>query len=307
MRLILLLSFYDEPVEDLVACITTAAEAGVTHVVAVDGAYALFPEGKAASPAKQHAAIVLVCRELGVGLTLHVPATVWAGNEVEKRCFHFRLAHAVSRPGDWFWILDADEVVIRVPEDLKDRLAATEHDAAEVQALDVVALRAQQKDWPPYFPVRHMFRAQPITVRTNHITFLADDGRLLSGYENGEVPLEDALDLTEDVLIEHRPDRRPLDRLLAKQVYYTDRNVTRAERGTCHVCAAAATQLIPMRWRMTEIGPVADWMEACDECAVMADKVNRMVLTDLGIDPESVEIENRNGRAPAAIGRASEG
>lgn len=298
MRLIALLSFYDEPVTDLVSCITTAAEAGVSEIVAVDGAYALYPSGAPASPANQHAAIVLACRNLNLGLTLHVPRETWAGGEVEKRSLHFKLAHAMSMPGDWFWIMDADEIVRKAPGDLKVRLERSKHDCADIEVLDTVALRANLKNLPPRFTARRLFRAQPITVRTNHVTYVAGDGRLLWGYEDSETPVAPGLDLASEVLIEHRPDRRPQERLLAKYQYYAQRDAARIERGNCALCGESASELVPTRWRMTEIGPAADWMEACEPCAEKADLVNRVTLQGLGIDPDSVTVENRMGRPP---------
>jgi hypothetical protein len=109
--------FYDEPVPELVACIKGLHDAGVTELVAVDGAYALYPDGQPASDPNQHAAIVLACRRLGMGCTLHVPARVWAGNEVEKRTFLFKLGWTVAEEGDWFWVQDADMVPVEVPDD----------------------------------------------------------------------------------------------------------------------------------------------------------------------------------------------
>jgi hypothetical protein len=117
MKLVGLLSFYDEPVPTLLACIASLAEHGVDELVAVDGAYGLYPGGRARSHPDQHAAIVLACRELGMSCTLHAPRTVWRGNEVEKRTFMFSLAWATARDGDWFWVMDADQVVLETPTD----------------------------------------------------------------------------------------------------------------------------------------------------------------------------------------------
>lgn len=300
-RIIGLLSWFDEPVETLVACLTGLWGAGVDHVVAVDGAYALFPDARAVSPVNQYAAIVLACRDLHMGLTLHAPPEPWEGNEVQKRTFLFALALTVADHDSWFWVMDADQVVMRVPDDLKDRLAATEHDTAEVEFLDVVALRANQPDWPARFVVRDLFRAQPITVRTNHATYVSGDGRVLWGYESHDKPLSPALDLSAEILVEHRPDRRSQDRQLAKLCYYAERDRTFAERGACDGCGERAVKLCPTNWRVTEIGPVADWTEACADCAVRIERKNAARLRYLGIDPASVVVENRNGRAPARI------
>ena len=300
MRLIGLLSWFDEPVKDLVACLTALQGAGVDHVVAVDGRYGLYPAETDISSANEHAAIVLTCRNLNLGLSLHVPQGAWEGNEVEKRTYLFQAGWHVAEEGDWFWVQDADQVVMRCPEDLKDRLAATRHDTAEVEFLDTVALRANQPDWPPRFPVRSLFRAQSITLRHNHATYVTDDGRVLWGYENGQ-HIEPTLDLTKQVLVEHHPDRRPPERQQGKMVYYAARDNEGVERGDCHGCGVHARHMVPRRWRWTQLGPVAEWMEACDACAERQEKVNRRQLIQMGIDPDTMGVENRNGRLPAGM------
>lgn len=307
MKLIGLLSFYDEPVPDLLACIASLAEHGVDELVAVDGAYALYPGGRARSHPDQHAAVVLACREVGMTCSLHVPRTVWRGNEVEKRTFMFRLAYAHSQPGDWFWVMDADQVVLDTPADFKDRLKQTEHLVAAVTFKDTVAERLQLRNMPERFSVRDLFRAQPITVETNHCTYVDDQNRLLWG-GNGDVvqerlgqPLETCLDLTGDVLVEHRPDRRPDERMRGKFGYYRNRDAAKIERGDCSQCGEPADRLVPIRWRMTDIGPVGDWTEACDKCAPVLDKVARVELVRIGVDPDSVTPENRNGHPPKRV------
>lgn len=301
MNLIALLSWFDEPVESLLGCIDALAHAGVDHVVAVDGRYDLYPADHDVSSPGEYAAIVLACRELGVGCTIHQPSGPWAGGEVEKRTFLFKLGWTVAELGDWFWVQDADQVVMRSPDDLKARLEESEHDVAEVRILDVVAERAQQPDWPAEFSMHALFRAQPITVGPAHCQYRTADGRLLWGYD-GDVRVVSALDLADVVLVEHRPDRRPMDRQHAKLTYYAQRDASGIERGVCELCDATSTGLQPVRWRMTRIGPVADWMECCDEHAATVAVVNDLRLRALGIDPASVVTENRNGRAPVRVG-----
>jgi hypothetical protein len=300
MRLIGLLSFYDEPVTDLVACVKGLADAGVTELVAVDGAYALYPNGLPASHPNQHAAITLACRQVGIGCTLHVPPAVWAGNEVEKRTFLFALGWAIADDGDWFWVQDADMVPVDVPDDFMDRLERTSCDTGEVEVFDTVADRAQQKDWPARFVMRSLFRAQPIRVQTNHITYVAEDGRLLWGWEREDSPLEPALDLT-DLVVEHRPDRRPAERQFAKLCYYQTRDAEKVERGDCARCGDPSVQLVATNWRRSEIGPVAEWAEACETCAPLFEFEAAEQLRRLGIDPASVQVENRNGQAPEPV------
>lgn len=298
MRLIGLLCFYDEPIENLIACIASLHQAGVEELVAVDGAYALYEGGKPASASGQHAAIHLACRELGMGCVLHVPGKVWANNEVEKRTFLFSLGLAVSVPGDWFFVMDADQVVIRVPDDFKQRLQETDLEVAEVEFLDVVAQRANQLNWPPRFAVRCLFRAQKITVGPSHCIYDTADGRHLWGQTVGKDPEPVLAFPGEDVLVEHRPDRRPTERQLSKLDYYQRRDAAKVERGQCEDCLLPSDQLTCVNWRMTKLGLTGDWKEVCDECAPKNEQKARARLRYLGIDPDTVVPENRNGAAP---------
>lgn len=286
----------------LVDCIKSIASAGVSHLVAVDGAYALYPDGAAASHPNQHAAITLACRQLGIGCTLHVPTEPWAGNEVEKRNALFALGWGVARDGDWFMVQDADMAVTKWPADLVERLAETDRVAAEVQILDVVAQRAQQLDWPPLFPFRAFYKAQPITVGPRHSIYRDAEGvSLWNG--NGVDDRLPVLDLTDDVLIEHRPDRRTTDRQLGKLRYYAERDALGTERGECEWCGAKGDRLVAVRWRWSdEMGcPVANWREGCAVHAAEAEKVGSAELRMLGVDPDAVRVENRMGRVPAGI------
>lgn len=300
MKIIGLLSWFDEPRESLLTCLQAMARAGTDHIVAVDGRYALYPADHDVSDPNEYAMILLACRELGMGCTIHQPSGPWKGGEVEKRTFLFQAGWQVAAPGDWFWVQDADQVVMRVPDDFKERLAATEHDAVEVQMLDVVALKANLPTWPPFFQMRALFRAQPMSVQTNHITYMTDDGRLLWGWD-GDSRLEPALDLSDVVLVEHRPDQRSAERQSAKLVYYSERDAAGVERGACELCGESATVLKPTRWRWSEIGPVADWMECCDVHAAHVDAVSELELRKLGIDPSSVVAGSLLGHAPTSV------
>lgn len=295
-----LVSFYDEPIENITRCLVGLQLAGVGHVTALDGAYRLFPNGRASSPSNQHAAWIMGARELDMGCTLHVPAAVWDGNEAQKRTALFAHALAAVRPGDWFVVIDGDEFITAVPDDLDDRLRATELDVGEIQALDVVAQRIQRRDMPERFSVRKLFRAQPITVGPAHCMYRAADGRLLWG-ETGAQQSEPTFEVL-DMLVEHHPDRRPMDRLSAKLAYYRARDEALIERGDCHWCGEPAVTLVGINWRMnaTLNCPVGEWREACINHVAVAERISRTEFELLGIDPDSVQVENRMGRAPAA-------
>lgn len=300
MRLHGLLCFYDEPVADLAACVGALARAGVDHLVAVDGAYALYPDAQPASHPNQHAAIVLACREAGIACTLHVPSEVWAGNEPAKRTFLFALANVSADDGDWFWVQDADMVVTRWPDDLKARLADTDCVTAELEVLDVVAQRAKQLDWPERFAFRGLYCAQSITVGPSHCIYRGEDGSALWNGSGIDVDAS-ALDLTDVLEVEHRPDRRPHERQVAKMQYYAARDESGFERGKCFRCPSPAVRFVAFRWKRSAIGPVSDWVEACGDCADSLESLGRSRLRQLGFDPACVRVENRNGRIPAGV------
>lgn len=297
MRLHGLLCFYDEPVESLVACLAGLARAGTDHVIALDGRYAMYPAEETVSHPNQHAAIHLACRELGMACTLHVPAAPWAGNEPAKRTAHFELAWALAENGDWFWVQDADQIVTEAPDDLKERLAATEHPVGEVLMVDTVAQRLQHRSLPPTFEMRSLFRAQPIKVGPAHCDYVGADGTAL-WHGHGIGTATEALDLTNVLTVEHRPDRRPTERLLRKHEFYRRRDDSGEERGPCEVCGEHGLKLVAVNWRMSRIGPVAEWREACAEHVDQMEAVSRVELDRLGIDPDSVSIAARNGRIP---------
>ena len=302
MKVLGLLSFYDEPGDLLVACLNGLAKAGVDHVVALDGAYQMFPNDDPVSHVNQHGTIVLTCRNLGMGCTLSVPNRAWEGNEIEKRTALFALGWTLAEEGDWFWVQDADQIVTDVPADWKERLAATEHDAATITMHDCVAAENPSDDWPADFPIRSLFRAQPIKVQTNHCTYVTDDGRVLWGlvvegddHGRGEEP---ALDLT-DIKVDHRPQVRSPERLQAKMDYYVQRDAAGVERGEC-ACGAPSVRLVARNWRVLEgTGKaVAEWHEACDRHAKRWAYESDWEMRKLGIDPTTQH--NRNGQMPVA-------
>lgn len=87
------------------------------HIVAVDGAYALYPAGRPRSHPDQSEAILDACEAAGVGCVVHRPSSVWWGNEVEKRNFSLQLARPLLTPGeDWVLIFDSDYQVMRLDD-----------------------------------------------------------------------------------------------------------------------------------------------------------------------------------------------
>lgn len=225
MRLIAILSWYDEPSWCLTELVASLAAAGVDHVVAVDGAYMLYPGGRGQSPGEQAQTIVAGCEGAGMGVTVHCPQDVWFGNEIEKRSFTFAAGHLIADPGvDWLWVVDADE---RIQETLGLR------DALEQSTFAVASLMIDEVNdgtREGAFPLRKFFRAQPtgIHLENNHFTYVTGDGQLL--FEGYCVPKPELVECDHFgfVRIDHRGGRTKL-RSHQAQIYYDRRKERGAE------------------------------------------------------------------------------
>ncbi|HYV17341.1 MAG TPA: hypothetical protein VE972_15110 [Conexibacter sp.] len=237
MRLIGLLSWYAERPSWLAGCIASYRDAGIEHLVAIDGAYALFPDGSARSSGVEVDSIVEVCNAHGIGLTLVRPATTWAGNEIEKRTSLFRHAEAIASPHeDWYLIIDADELVTRALDGWREQLARTSLDCADVLLWErddrdseprAQVDRSFRLDPVSRAPIRKLFRAIPgLRCRDNHYTWVTPDGRELWSSR----PRVPALDLTDHIHIEHRTQYRSLLRRDASHQYYRLRDAAGIER-----------------------------------------------------------------------------
>lgn len=218
MRVIGLLSWYEEPASWLAECVASASRL-CDHLVAVDGPYALFPGAtrKPSSGSEQAEVIAHTAAGAGMGCTIHSPRQPWWGNEVGKRDWMFRAGSLVAEPGDWFLRIDADEVLTQVPADTRTLLAATSRDVAEVTMWE----RGDGQD--SQFPIRVLFRALPgIGIQQAHyvVTAPADDGgtRVLCGNEVAHRP--EAAEALWDVRLEHRTRQRSAMRRAQKDDYY---------------------------------------------------------------------------------------
>lgn len=208
MNLIGLLCWYDELPSWLAGVTAGLAKAGVSHVVAVDGAYSLYPAAGAYSAREQHNAIAEVCEALGMGCTLFAPREPFVENEVEKRTVSLRLAEAVADPSrDWYFVVDADHFVKSAVGHL-DKLAQTNCDVAAVR------LTQDGGGWP----CRCVFRAIPgLRYDGNHFSQITPDGRNLW---DSTSPV---LDLS-CVEVEHRTGPRDKGRRESQLRYYERRD-----------------------------------------------------------------------------------
>jgi hypothetical protein len=233
MRIIACLSWYDENPAWL-AALVGSLKGIADHIVAVDGAYALYPNGKPHSPRGQAEVIREAARSIGAGCTIHEPLTVWWGNEVGKRDFMFHLAETVAKPNeDWYFIVDGDEIVTKCNLDLHAALAATEKDVGWVRLWNY-----RQHYEPHERPfvcdlversrIPKLFRAIPgLGVKDRHYHYVLPDGRYL--WCDGREQMANG-DYYDDLSIEHRQNSRDLWRDKDRQDYYSKREATNIER-----------------------------------------------------------------------------
>lgn len=235
MRVWGLLSWYDEHPSWLAATVVSAAKL-CDGIVAVDGAYLLFPDSlrHPTSGPDQADAITRTAAAVGIACTMHVPTTCWWGNEVEKRNALVRLGAALAVHGDWFLIIDGDEVLTHVPPDTRGELGATENDVAEImmwERHDENVAQAGVRSLDKH-PIRRLYRAVPgLTFGPAHhnLSFLRDGARVWLSDADRARPLEPALALY-DVKLEHRNHYRPAGRLATKRIYYAQRDQLGIER-----------------------------------------------------------------------------
>ena len=275
--------------------VASLAVAGVQHLVALDGAYALFPNAKAESPASNYQALEQACRTHGIGLTATAPMEPWPGNETQKRTALFQLAEQHTSPQDWYLVIDGDEAIRTAPPDLHTQLEQTPFDVAEV-----IFIERKKSGTVQRFPIPILFRAQRgIEVVGNHYTYRTRDGRFLWGNARSKrlAPRHPLHDLE----VDHFTRQRERARRANARRYYRLRDAQRVEAGQCDRCTATATTTMHTNWRPVAEGLVADWTELCGIHAIDCEQENNARLLELGCpDPANVKIEHRLGPAPVA-------
>ena len=216
MRVIGLLSWYEEPCSWLAETVASAAKL-CDHLIAVDGPYAAFPfaHTKPASGTDQAEIILHTAAGADMGCTIHTSRRPWQGNEVEKRSFMFDLAMPFTTPDDWLLVIDADEVLSDVPENARELLAKTAADVAEVHLWE-------RDDQDTIYVQRRLFRAlRGMKYDGAHYVVTAPSGagvKVLSGDQNVH-RLEPAAELFA-VRMEHRSNQRTALRNGFKAQYY---------------------------------------------------------------------------------------
>lgn len=274
-----LLSWFDEDPSALARMVHSLPLLGVDALVAVDGRYASFAPGTPhISDPEQPRAVQLAAGEAGIDCYGYSSEHPWR-SEVEKRSFLFAEAEVVTG-ADWYFVIDADEVVA-TEYDVKACLAETDLAAA------AVTLREPTGD----APLRMFFRAIPgLKVERNHHTYVTPDGRKLWGGHG----MEPALDLRE-VVVEHRRLERSAERSEAARLYYRDRDQTGIEMGACERgCGRVATHELPTNWNLKDDGLLtSEWIAVCDDHLRDVRIENAKRLQSFGLDPAQVRVAFR--------------
>lgn len=243
MKIVGVLSWYDES-----AAWLAAAVAGFSRVcdaiVAVDGAYGLYPGARPRSLPEQVEAVRATCETLDKECVIYQPREPFWGNEVEKRNLTFRLAGALNP--DWLMVFDADYHVCRCePERVRWELENTDKLVASYTLLDGIDVLADEfradlatkidlsTDWT--CRTRDIYRWTPdLRYGPAHFTIRGTyDGveRWLRGPElvQSGCPVVPCHDLNEALVAVHRTAHRAKVRRDASSEYYQRRDLAGIE------------------------------------------------------------------------------
>jgi hypothetical protein len=278
VKIVALLSWYDEDPKWLLELVESLPLIGIRHLVALDGSYALLGARRHVSPVEQPLALLGAGEAAGVAVTVGAPPRPWE-SEMEKRAALFRMGEELVEEGDWYFVLDADEVV-RNRCDVGSVLAETTAYAAKVTLWSKSPRKLRRS--------RRFFRAIPgLTVEGNHYTYVLPDGGRVWGNEL-EGPLLPAIQTA--VNLEHRTEQRGLWRKAQQLAYYRERDRLLVEHVPCLRCGAQAARVLPTDLRSVPGGVEGGWGHFCEEHAgeVMAE--NEQLARKLGLDLAQLQL-----------------
>ena len=237
--IVALLCWYDESPNWLTTMVSALAKASVTHLIAVDGPYALYPAAyeQPHSPIDQAEAIIAAAYGSGIALTLSQAGV--HDSEVAKRDLTFRLAHQLCSDGDWLYIIDADEVITSAPSDLQARLDDNPYDLAQPLLYERPDDTYEDLHNPTEPATRNyprvLLRWDPtLHVAENHYTYRTSS-LTLRGNPTEQQPLADGL-ILHDLACLHRTKNRGAWRKQQQERYYERREQTGIEAPNAGRC-----------------------------------------------------------------------
>lgn len=228
MRVTAVLAWFDERPEDLERCVRGIAVAA-DKLIAVDGAYARYPNAAIRSPLAQELAIRRTAAEVGLQVRVYIPDRLWAG-QVEKRSFMFSVAAPTS---DWVEVVDADWSISGDREQVRAEL---DHFRAAVDVVrvdfhtpagDQVASGWHQRAEGTTISLPHFFRSLPqMRVERFHWQYGAvKNGQpvWLWGNRDATRPLVRQYPLRSPYRIEHLSLQRSEAQVRASRAFLNDR------------------------------------------------------------------------------------
>lgn len=228
MKLIGMLSFFNEDPALLYESVSRVCALGVDHVLAMDGPYALYPYDKTSSGPECQAAIVEACEAQGATYWIVDPHKAWEGNEVEKRnaMLHAMMAPVDGGPSvaeydkDWFLVFDADHMWSKTHEAGKS-LQWWLDNATEFGGGDVAEVAfGESRDHP--YSARLLNRViTGMHYERAHWRIRYPDGRSSATLRAGdEADQVETLDLREFFSVYHALYDQPEDRRARQTEYY---------------------------------------------------------------------------------------
>lgn len=248
-RVIGLLSWFDESPARLMACVASMARF-CDHVVALDGRYEQYPDDRVRSGTAEYEAIIDAANAAGLGVTLAGATRPWR-DEMEKRTHLFRLGSLEATAfEDWFFILDADEVVA---ESVQREGVLAQLDEVRERGLSCARVTLWEKSDPAAdegreaasarFPIDHRYEVaqgrfwrvlRDMRVVGYHYNYVGEDehGDTLElwgrdGAVTNRPDHDDALRFL--VTIENRNRMRSKIRDATRAAYYSARDTSQAE------------------------------------------------------------------------------
>jgi hypothetical protein len=222
MRIVALLSWYDEDPAWLKRCVESLAKVGVSDLFAADGAYELYPEAKERSSDEQVIAIAQAAKHTGIEIHDAYPVEPWR-TEIAKRNFLFAWGEDFTDEQDWYMVIDADEYVLEAPTDLADQLAATSFDVGAVELIEPGHALGTMHF--PTFPM--FFRAiRGLRCVGEHFNYRTPDGRNLWG--DAKRQQLEPRHMT-GVKVMHESELRSTERRKKAQAYYRARDAAGIE------------------------------------------------------------------------------
>jgi hypothetical protein len=268
-----LLSFYDEPPKFMRELVESLRLIDCRQLVAMDGAYALYPNAEPSSPEKCRKALRQACYQNGVKLTWDEPDAPWE-TEAAKRTELFRLAETVTMEDDWYCRIDGDERFIQAPKDLPETLDGLKARAATAELIE------PDGSWQS---LRVFYRAERgIQVVGNHYTYELPDGTRLYGDHNDDRVVPAAYT---PCLIEHRNLRRSKARRDAGLGFYRVRDAEAPERHDCAFCGTSTPMSIPYGWAVNHGGHIKGLRTGCcEDCYPQRSEESIAQAAELGQD-----------------------